>query len=149
MPEKRQPDREVRCRRAREWASLRLDGELSELEIRLLERHLSGCVQCRSLAESVTRATQLMRAVPLEAPLAPTVLPERVVRLPARRRLVMALVAAALLLGTLAGSIERPESVEPGPELGFLDTEIPAGTADTDRQRLQRLRLPFVPPGTV
>ena len=34
------------CERAREWASLRLDGELSELERALLDAHTRNCAAC-------------------------------------------------------------------------------------------------------
>jgi len=36
------------CDRTHEWASLRLDGELSPLEEELLERHLTACDDCRA-----------------------------------------------------------------------------------------------------
>jgi anti-sigma factor RsiW len=52
------------CERARIWASLRLDGELSELESSLLAAHLDRCPSCRTFAEqahSITRALQEAR----------------------------------------------------------------------------------------
>src|SRR3954454_17246769 len=41
------------CERARLWASLRADGELSELEGALLDAHLARCAECRSVAGGV------------------------------------------------------------------------------------------------
>jgi predicted anti-sigma-YlaC factor YlaD len=61
-------ERDRSCRRAREWVSLRLDGELSELERLLLRRHLSRCDECRAMAVRVEQAAELMRTAPLERP---------------------------------------------------------------------------------
>ncbi|MGH3049891.1 MAG: zf-HC2 domain-containing protein, partial [Gaiellaceae bacterium] len=38
------------CRRCRQWVSLHLDAELSELETALMQRHLRSCPGCRSFA---------------------------------------------------------------------------------------------------
>ena len=61
-------ERDRSCRRAREWVSLRLDGELSELERLLLRRHLGRCEGCRTVSADVERTAELMRAAPLERP---------------------------------------------------------------------------------
>ena len=37
------------CERAREWASLRLDGELSQFESAMLESHLARCAACQAV----------------------------------------------------------------------------------------------------
>ena len=42
------------CARARFWASLRVDGELSELEGALLDAHLGRCADCSAYAAGVT-----------------------------------------------------------------------------------------------
>ena len=60
--------RNGRCERARQWASLRLDGELSELEDALLEQHLEGCSSCSAFAVRLAATTEAVRAVPLERP---------------------------------------------------------------------------------
>jgi len=49
--------RDGRCERARQWASLRLDGELSELEDALLEQHLEGCSSCSAFAVRLAATT--------------------------------------------------------------------------------------------
>jgi predicted anti-sigma-YlaC factor YlaD len=54
------------CDRARAWASLRLDDEISELESALLEAHLRRCAACRELEESMRGAVMALRAQPLE-----------------------------------------------------------------------------------
>src|SRR3982751_4736160 len=56
------------CARARFWASLREDGELSELEGALLDAHLSGCAACREVAAGFAVVTESLRAAPLAQP---------------------------------------------------------------------------------
>ena len=43
------------CDRARAWVSLKLDGELSELEGFMLESHLARCEACRAFATDAVR----------------------------------------------------------------------------------------------
>ena len=53
------PRHSVVCERGREWISLRLDGELSELAQKMLDSHLARCPECRVLrreGRGVTRA---------------------------------------------------------------------------------------------
>jgi len=56
------------CARACEWASLRLDDQLSEFEEVLLEAHLVRCADCRAFAASISDLTGALRASPLEQP---------------------------------------------------------------------------------
>ena len=49
------------CERATQWISLRLDGELSEIETAALERHLDGCPRCAALASRVGGFTWMLR----------------------------------------------------------------------------------------
>src|SRR5881392_2971035 len=65
------------CDRAREWASLRLDGELSELERALLDAHTQNCAACAEYVEDLGEFTTLMRSAELEQLSRPTVLPLR------------------------------------------------------------------------
>jgi anti-sigma factor RsiW len=61
----------VLCDRARAWAALLPDRELSELERKLLDRHLAGCAGCRAFAHDVAAVTELIRKeelVPLPQP---------------------------------------------------------------------------------
>jgi hypothetical protein len=94
------------CARARFWASLRLDGELSELEGALLDAHLGRCDDCRAVADAFGAASGLLRATPEEhiAPVA--------VDLPRspRRLLATVAVAAVLVLGLIAGSVVRGDA---------------------------------------
>jgi predicted anti-sigma-YlaC factor YlaD len=91
------------CERARLWASLRLDGELSELEGALLEAHLARCDGCRSVADGFGASTTALRSAPLERP-APVALD--LPRSP-RRLLATIAVAAVLVLGVIAGGVVR------------------------------------------
>ncbi len=53
------------CERARAWVSLSLDGELSELERRLLDAHLGRCAACDAFAAEVEGVVEGLRATPL------------------------------------------------------------------------------------
>jgi predicted anti-sigma-YlaC factor YlaD len=97
------------CERSREWASLRLDSELSELEHALLDAHLARCESCAAYARAISDATLAMRSA------APVRLSEPIL-LPVRRRgfpvravraatATAAVVACAVGLGTLFGSL--------------------------------------------
>jgi anti-sigma factor RsiW len=130
-----------RCRRAHEWVSLRVDGELSELERLLLRRHLGRCASCRAFAESLRATTQLLRSTPVEHPSRSVAVEGRPVR--ARRpryRIALAagLVAvAAAVGGVVAGLVGSGGSVGPTPtqerpdialrpDSGTLPTPVPA-----------------------
>ena len=123
-----------RCVRAREWVSLRADGELSELERLLLRRHIARCVECRAFAEGVKTTTAVLRAAPAASPsrsLAPRVRQERF-RL--RYRLATALVVFSAALGVLLGSIREGPAPgpPPPPEISLLDPDAqrPGGPAN-------------------
>jgi predicted anti-sigma-YlaC factor YlaD len=67
------------CERARSWAALAPDRELSELERKLLDAHLARCSACAAFAADVAAITAELRqaaSAPLPHPVA----------LPARRR---------------------------------------------------------------
>ena len=95
------------CERAREWASLRLDGELSDFEGTLLRAHLVRCSSCSAYAESIRDATETVRNTPLVALDAPISLPSRRRVLPIRVVQVgaaAAVMVAAVGVGALLGS---------------------------------------------
>jgi predicted anti-sigma-YlaC factor YlaD len=87
------------CERARAWASLRLDAELSEFEEALLTAHLRRCSACCEYEESVRGAVLALRDEPL-------VRLEHPVSVPSRRRSVLrptALARAAALVALAVG----------------------------------------------
>jgi predicted anti-sigma-YlaC factor YlaD len=138
----------ARCERSREWASLRLDGQLSTFETALLDRHLRRCPACRAFAEGVTVQTQLLRSAPLEEPLRGVTLPERSSR-PVRRgaagalgALVAAAAAAAVLFSPSSPTPSSTTAASVGtramnaPQL-FVFAARPNPTANVDVPRLR------------
>jgi anti-sigma factor RsiW len=101
--------RTVVCNRVREQISLRLDGELSQLESRMLAAHLRRCASCRAYEEDVTRFTDDLRSAPLERMSTPVVI-RRPRRISALR--LQAGVAAALAVAVLGAvsQVSAPES---------------------------------------
>jgi predicted anti-sigma-YlaC factor YlaD len=119
------------CDRAREWASLRLDGELSELESALLGAHVERCADCRAFVDDVDLATTALRSASLEPLMTPVALPRR--RVGSRTRTLQAAAAAALVLtaaglgslfGLLSGSGAAPSRAASGSPIvvAFDDT---------------------------
>jgi predicted anti-sigma-YlaC factor YlaD len=53
------------CDRVRGQVSVMLDGELSQLEQRMVASHLARCGDCRMFEESVREFTVQMREAPL------------------------------------------------------------------------------------
>jgi hypothetical protein len=106
-----------RCERARQWSSLRLDGELSELEGALLDKHLGTCGSCFAFDARLRATATSLRTTPPEPPRVRFQVPERTrVRFPASRRLAVAAIAAALALGSLVGSMLHRPAANPAPE---------------------------------
>ena len=52
------------CSRVREQVSLELDGELSQLEQRMLGTHLERCPRCAAYAADVRDVTERIRNAP-------------------------------------------------------------------------------------
>ena len=145
--------RDGRCERARQWASLQLDGELSELEDSLLEKHLEGCSSCSAFVVRLAATTKAVRAVPLERSQISYPRFERpVIRLPVGRRVAIVAVAAAAALGAFVGSSLQTPSRAPapsgGPQLSFrtdqnLLRQLPH---QTKRPAPQPAHVPGQPP---
>lgn len=91
------------CERARSWASLRADGELSELESALLDAHLGRCTSCRTFARGTEEIAAALRSAHLQRP-APFLVRAEIQR--ARHTGLRALqVAAAVAVVAAAGVI--------------------------------------------
>jgi len=102
------------CERAREWASLRLDDELSVLEEEILERHLDFCDACRRFEEGMRLSTARIRSTPLETPTRRVPVPARSGVVTQYRKRTALVAAAALAIGALVGSlVERPGQAVP------------------------------------
>src|SRR5712692_9429367 len=115
------------CERACRWASLRVDGELSELESALLDDHLGRCRSCRVFARGVEDVAAALAAARLErpAPLA-LVIPRRRRALPlpqsaAAATLVVA-AAVAALVGGVAGHGQSARAAKPVAMLQAVDS---------------------------
>jgi hypothetical protein len=123
------------CSRARFWASLRVDDELSELEGALLDAHMARCAGCREFAASLEASTVVLRGA-ATAGHAPVVLDVR--RAP--RRFVVgagiaALIAAAAIGGGIVRGTSTPASTNPSPGL-----EVAAISSADTPDELRRLR---------
>jgi anti-sigma factor RsiW len=107
--------------------SLRLDGELSQLEAALLDAHLAGCALCSAFAADVVATTGSLRVAALE------VAPRLDVRVPRRvlPRVAPLVAAAACALAILVGggiglhglvgraSLPRPTAMISSNEMGI------------------------------
>ena len=87
------------CLQAREAASARLDGELSELEAARLAAHLRDCAACSVYALELSAITESLRGAELEQP-------QLDLTLPRRRALpsIRVAAAAAAVVAVAAGS---------------------------------------------
>ena len=100
------------CSRVREQVSLELDGELSQLEQRMLGTHLERCARCAAYAADVRDVTERIRNAPRAHMQRPVVVRRRrpltTVRLQVGVAAAFAL--AALGLGTQLASSTEPRS---------------------------------------
>jgi len=133
------------CTGAREAASARLDGELSELEAARLDAHLADCAGCRRYAAEIAELAETLRFASLE----PVTLPLFVAR---RRRphVRLQVAAAAVFLaaatgGSFAiGQMLGSEGSPPSATVGTTLTLASAATPDIlgAPLRLRPLRMP-------
>lgn len=124
------------CARARFWASLRIDDELSELEGALLDAHVSSCAECAAFLAGSEASTAALRAVPAVAHVPVSI------SFPATPRRVFAgVVAAAVVVGAvlLGGLGDGSRTTEAGSLLAAARSIAIVSSADTPDQ-LRRLR---------
>jgi len=135
------------CERAREWASLRLDGELSELEWALLEAHLARCTSCSMYARSVAETTDAIRNAEPERLQQPIALPLRRRRIGISARALQAstgaaaVLATAVGLGTLFGSLGGTQAGLSANAVRLSRSSIAAGPASESDALLKVPRL--------
>ncbi len=129
------------CERAREWASLRADAELSELESALLDVHLGRCLPCRSFAGGAEEVAAALRAARLERP-APValVLPRR----PAMQALEALIATTLITAGAAAAAVIGFDRPAPAPRAAPVAI-LAAGDAPDVLRELRRAML--VTPG--
>ena len=101
--------RGVLCERARSWAALSPDGELSELERKLLESHTERCPSCADFAVQVAAIAAELREAALEPVPQPVAIPMRR-RRPAYGRMRTVGAAAAVALMALGITARAPLS---------------------------------------
>jgi hypothetical protein len=125
------------CARARLWASLRIDGELSELEGALLDAHLRLCAECRAVAGGFGSATAALRAAPLER-VAPVALD-----LPRSPRRVLATIAVAVVLvaGMIAGGLVRGQVSQDAASAPRVVAAVASFETPDQLRRLRRAAL--------
>ena len=108
--------RTVVCGRVREQISLRLDGELSQLEERMLASHLTRCEACREYEADAVEFTQELRSAPLERMTRPIVIrqPRRVSALRLQAGVAAALAVAVLgAITQIEASADQPSFASP------------------------------------
>jgi hypothetical protein len=124
------------CARARFWASLRADDELSELEGALLDAHVARCADCAEFLAGTAAVTRALRAQPLLAH-APVSLP---VRPAPHRTALLGVAAAAVVIGAalLGGLVDNAGS---GPATTEATKAQVVGVASVETaDQLRRLR---------
>jgi predicted anti-sigma-YlaC factor YlaD len=131
------------CDRARTWASLRLDGELSEIESALLGAHLKRCTDCAAAVAGIEGVARAIRAADLEEPAEPAWVPHLRRRGSLRSFYVAAVSVVALaVLAMGAGSIGALHVVGNGgapPKLVHVSA-VASGMTE-DAQLLARVRV--------
>jgi anti-sigma factor RsiW len=135
----------LECRRTRELVSLRLDGELSELDTARLETHLAECFDCRELEGELDGLTLALRTAPLEALERPISLPQRI-RWSIRPLQVGAAAAAIAVAAGLAGVVGTVRAHPEQPKY-VSGTSGPADTVDAFRSIRRSELIPKVPVG--
>jgi len=131
--------RGVLCERARSWAALAPDGELSELEQKLLDAHLARCGACNRFSVQVAAvATELRTAVLQPLP--------RPVSIPTwRRRPVytrVRTVGAAAAVALMALGIASRAPLSAGEQESFQLPRVVdfSGGGEAEQQALRNLR---------
>ena len=117
-----------KCDRARQWASLELDGELSSFERALLKNHVAACPSCAEFRAEIGGLTTALRAAPYE-PFEGVVLG----RVRRRVRLRLAPAAAAMAVAAVGlGSILASASFQGGPVAHFAAQSVDVSPSEAN-----------------
>ena len=128
------------CERSRAWISMRLDGELSELEQALLGAHLAACAACCDYERSVRGVVLAVRAQPLEQVEHPVVVSGRR-RLRARPVTFVRVAAVAAVVAGVSSVLSTESSRRPQVGLSPAATRAAADEGDLDVRQLRALRV--------
>lgn len=126
-----------KCDRARQWASLELDGELSSFERALLESHVAACPSCAAFRDEVGGVTTALRSAPYE-PFAGVVLGR------ARRRVGIRLAPAAAAMAVAAvglGSMLASASFRGSPVAHLAAQSVDASNVDSAAAAIDNMNL--------
>jgi anti-sigma factor RsiW len=140
------------CERVREQVSLELDGELSQLERRMLDAHLSRCSLCAVYAMDVRSVTERIRHAPLVRMMRPVVVRRQRTLTTARLQIGVAAAFALAALGLGTQLATQPQS---GSSLarfeGRPNLSPPQRVLDQEQSILRVVRAgrPLPPPGSV
>jgi anti-sigma factor RsiW len=143
----------VVCDRVRAQVSLALDGELSQLEQRMLSSHLLRCPECSAYQSDVESFTRSIRSAPLEQLRRPVVIERRRRYVAVRLRATAAAAAVALVAlglgGQLASSEPQNSSLPSFDE--SRDLNPPRRVLEQEQAILHTVRpgLELPPPGSV
>jgi predicted anti-sigma-YlaC factor YlaD len=127
------------CDRAREWVSLRLDDEISELEDALLEAHVHRCGACREYEATVRGAVLAVRARPLERMNEPIVVAGR--RRPMLRPAAVARVAAVVAAVVGVTTVLSTQAAKGPAAHGSSSIPVASVPDDQDLKQLRALRV--------
>jgi predicted anti-sigma-YlaC factor YlaD len=126
-----------KCDRARQWASLELDGELSSFERALLENHVEACHSCAEFRAEINGLTNALRAAPYE-PFEGVVLG----RIRRRVRIRLAPAAAAMAVAAVGlGSIVASASFRGSPVAHFAAQSVDVSSVDTAAAAVDNMNL--------
>jgi predicted anti-sigma-YlaC factor YlaD len=126
------------CERARQWASIELDGELSTFERVLLRAHLAHCPPCREFRTDSSGLTHALRAASLEQ----LDQPIQIGRVSRGLGLRLAPAAAAMAVAVVGlGSILASSAVR---SVGTSHNRTPAVTAELAGLETMNLRTSAV-----
>jgi anti-sigma factor RsiW len=98
------------CARVREQVSLELDGELSQLESKMLTTHLERCAVCAAYADDVRDFTERIRTAPLHTMRRPVVVRRQRTMTTTRLQIGVAAAFALAALGLGTQLAASPES---------------------------------------
>ena len=125
------------CERARSWAALAPDHELSELEDKLLGSHLARCAACSDFAAEVAAVSGALRSAPLEPLTYPISVPSW------RRRAAFARVRTVTAAAAVAAMAIGIAARAPLPSNEHHDAFLPSGfvpSGPDERAELDEMR---------